>query len=73
MGSRDYYGTPLSEEGPVDVGGIGCPHASIDQLRRYAALLEGQRVLPRRLLEEGFRFSYPRLSAALDALASALR
>jgi len=33
-------------DGPVDVVGIGCPHASIDQLRRYAALLEGQRVHP---------------------------
>jgi len=31
-------------EGPVDVVGIGCPHASIDQMRRYAALLEGRRV-----------------------------
>ncbi len=30
--------------GPVDVVGIGCPHASIDQMRRYAALLEGRRV-----------------------------
>ncbi len=28
----------------VDVIGLGCPHASIDQLRRYAALLEGKRV-----------------------------
>ncbi len=33
-------------EGPVDVVGVGCPHASIDQMRRYAALLEGQRVHP---------------------------
>lgn len=30
--------------GPVDVVGIGCPHASIDQMRRYAALLQGKRV-----------------------------
>jgi hypothetical protein len=30
--------------GPVDVVGVGCPHASIDQMRRYAALLEGKRV-----------------------------
>lgn len=33
-------------DGPVDVVGIGCPHASIDQMRRYAALLAGQRVHP---------------------------
>jgi predicted aconitase with swiveling domain len=33
-------------EGPVDVVGIGCPHASIDQFRRYAELLEGKRVHP---------------------------
>ena len=30
--------------GSVDVVGVGCPHASIDQMRRYAALLEGKRV-----------------------------
>ena len=30
--------------GPVDVVGLGCPHASVDQMRRYAALLEGKRV-----------------------------
>ncbi len=30
--------------GPVDVVGVGCPHASIDQMRRYAALLRGRRV-----------------------------
>jgi cis-L-3-hydroxyproline dehydratase len=30
--------------GPVDVVGIGCPHASIDQMRRYAERLEGRRV-----------------------------
>ena len=30
--------------GPVDVVGVGCPHASIDQMRRYAALLRGKRV-----------------------------
>lgn len=33
-------------EGPVDVVGVGCPHASIDQMRRYASLLEGKRVHP---------------------------
>jgi predicted aconitase len=33
-------------EGPVDVVGIGCPHASIDQMRRYAELLQGKRVHP---------------------------
>ncbi|MCX5735429.1 MAG: aconitase X catalytic domain-containing protein [candidate division NC10 bacterium] len=31
-------------DGPVDVVGIGCPHASIDQMRRYASLLEGKRI-----------------------------
>lgn len=31
-------------DGPVDVVGVGCPHASIDQMRRYAALLDGKRV-----------------------------
>ncbi len=30
--------------GPVDVVGVGCPHASIDQMRRYAALLRGRQV-----------------------------
>ncbi len=34
------------QDGPVDVVGVGCPHASIDQMRRYAALLEGKRVHP---------------------------
>jgi hypothetical protein len=33
-------------DGPVDVVGIGCPHASIDQMRRYASLLDGKRVHP---------------------------
>lgn len=33
-------------DGPVDVVGVGCPHASIDQMRRYASLLEGKRVHP---------------------------
>jgi predicted aconitase len=33
-------------DGPVDVVGVGCPHASIDQMARYAALLEGKRVHP---------------------------
>jgi uncharacterized protein len=35
-------------------------------------LLRGQRVLPRRLLAEGFRFSHPGFAAALDALAPTL-
>lgn len=35
-----------AKDGPVDVVGIGCPHASIDQMRRYASLLEGKRVHP---------------------------
>jgi len=35
-----------ASEGPVDVVGIGCPHASIDQMARYAALLEGKQVHP---------------------------
>ncbi|MEK6718118.1 MAG: aconitase X catalytic domain-containing protein [candidate division NC10 bacterium] len=30
--------------GAVDVVGVGCPHASIDQMRRYASLLHGKRV-----------------------------
>ncbi len=30
--------------GAVDVVGVGCPHASIDQMRRYASLLNGKRV-----------------------------
>jgi predicted aconitase len=30
--------------GAVDVVGVGCPHASIDQMQRYAALLRGKRV-----------------------------
>jgi hypothetical protein len=34
------------EGGAVDVVGVGCPHASIDQMRRYAALLDGRRVHP---------------------------
>jgi len=32
------------EGGAVDVVGVGCPHASIDQMRRYASLLYGKRV-----------------------------
>jgi hypothetical protein len=35
-------------------------------------LLRGQRVLPRRLLAEGFRFSHPDFAAALAALAPTL-
>lgn len=35
-------------------------------------LLEGQRVLPRRLLAEGYRFAHPGLAAALDDLAPGL-
>lgn len=35
-------------------------------------LLKGQRVLPRRLLAEGFRFAHPRFAAALDALSPTL-
>jgi len=30
--------------GPVDVVGLGCPHASIDQMRRYATLVGSKRV-----------------------------
>lgn len=30
--------------GEVDVVGIGCPHASIDQIRRYAELLQGRKI-----------------------------
>jgi len=32
------------EAGEVDIVGLGCPHASIDQMRRYAVLLRGKRV-----------------------------
>jgi uncharacterized protein (TIGR01777 family) len=35
-------------------------------------LLRGQRVLPRRLLAEGFRFAHPGFAAALEALAPTL-
>ena len=28
----------------MDVVGLGCPHASIDQMRRYAELIEGRRI-----------------------------
>jgi NAD dependent epimerase/dehydratase family enzyme len=35
-------------------------------------LLKGQRVLPRRLLAEGFRFAHPGFAAALDGLAPGL-
>lgn len=30
--------------GKVDVVGLGCPHASIDQMRRYADLIEGRKI-----------------------------
>lgn len=30
--------------GKVDVVGLGCPHASIDQMRRYAELIEGRKI-----------------------------
>jgi len=33
-------------------------------------LLSGQKVIPERLLEEGFAFEYPDLAAALDDLMS---
>jgi predicted aconitase len=32
------------DSGAVDVVGVGCPHASIDQMRRYATLLQGKRI-----------------------------
>jgi len=32
------------ESGAVDVVGVGCPHASIDQMQRYATLLQGKRI-----------------------------
>jgi len=35
-------------------------------------ILKGQRVLPKRLLAEGFRFAYPRIEGALAALAPTL-
>lgn len=37
-----------------------------------AVLLEGQRVLPRRLLAEGYRFAHPGFAAALESLATTL-
>jgi predicted aconitase len=42
--TMEQMGAPT--DGPVDVVGLGCPHASIDQMHRYAALLEGKRVHP---------------------------
>jgi NAD dependent epimerase/dehydratase family enzyme len=33
-----------------------------------SVLLRGQRVLPRRLLEEGYRFQFPDLKGALEDL-----
>ncbi len=32
------------QSGAVDVVGVGCPHASIDQFARYATLLQGRKV-----------------------------
>jgi hypothetical protein len=37
-----------------------------------SVILEGQRVLPRRLLAEGFRFARPTISDALDSIAPTL-
>jgi hypothetical protein len=33
-----------------------------------SVLLQGQKVLPRKLLEAGFQFSFPELKGALDDL-----
>ena len=48
VGTREIQETmaqmSTGQDGPVDVVGVGCPHASIDQMRRYATLLEGKRV-----------------------------
>jgi len=48
VGRRDIADTleqmNTGEAGEVDIVGLGCPHASIDQMRRYAALLRGKRV-----------------------------
>jgi len=38
---------------------------------KAALVLEGQRAVPRRLLEAGFRFRYPKLDGALQALLAA--
>lgn len=49
VGRRDIEGVMEQmggSDGPVDVVGVGCPHASIDQMRRYASLLDGKRVHP---------------------------
>jgi len=35
---------------------------------RTALALTGRRAIPRRLLDAGFAFSYPRLASALDEL-----
>ena len=48
VGTREIRETmaqmSTGQDGPVDVVGVGCPHASIDQIRRYAMLLQGKRV-----------------------------
>jgi predicted aconitase len=48
VGTREVQETmaqmSTGQDGPVDVVGVGCPHASIDQMKRYATLLEGKRV-----------------------------
>ena len=48
VGTREVRETmaqmSTGQDGPVDVVGVGCPHASIDQIRRYAMLLQGKRV-----------------------------
>lgn len=48
VGRRDIARTldqmSTGQAGPVDVVGVGCPHASLDQMQRYAALLRGKRV-----------------------------
>ena len=48
VGTREIRETmsqmSTGQGGPVDVVGVGCPHASIDQIRRYVRLLQGARV-----------------------------
>ncbi len=48
VGRREIASTmeqmSTGQGGAVDVVGVGCPHASIDQMRRYATLLRGKRV-----------------------------
>ena len=41
--AAEYAATANGTAGPVDVVAIGCPHASLDQLRDAATMLKGER------------------------------